>query len=87
MGHPVITSNYGSMAEVAEKGGCLLVDPRNVDDARASDGAALTTTTCACGKLRDEALGSDGGTWDGYAGQLWDFFTEEAVDERLESAL
>ena len=26
-GTPVITSNFGSMAEVAEKGGCLLVDP------------------------------------------------------------
>jgi FkbM family methyltransferase len=31
-GTPVITSSYGSMAEVAEQGGCLLVDPRDVNE-------------------------------------------------------
>ena len=28
------------------------------------------------GKLRREALGVDRGTWEGYANELWRFFTE-----------
>jgi FkbM family methyltransferase len=85
-GTPVITSDYGSMAEIAERGGCVLVDPRNVDALERAM-ALLLDDDLALAKLRDEALGSDGGTWDSYASQLWDFFTEGPVDERLESAL
>src|SRR5690606_21981332 len=28
-GTPAVTSGFGSMAEIAEDGGCLLIDPRN----------------------------------------------------------
>jgi glycosyltransferase involved in cell wall biosynthesis len=31
-GRPVVTSNRGSMAEIARHGGCLLVDPTSVDE-------------------------------------------------------
>jgi FkbM family methyltransferase len=85
-GTPVITSDYGSMAEVAERGGCVLIDPRNVDALERAM-AFLLDDDLALAKLRDEALGSDVGTWDSYASQLWDFFTDRAAEERLESAL
>ncbi len=79
-GTPVITSNYGSMAEVAEKGGCLLVDPRNVDELEHAM-AELLDDDDALNRLRAEARGVDTGTWEGYASQLWNFFFQEAVDE------
>lgn len=84
-GTPVITSNYGSMAEVAEKGGCLLVDPRDVDELTRAM-ALLLDDDEALVSLRDEALGVDTGTWEVYASQLWDFFTTAAVEEKLKIA-
>jgi glycosyltransferase involved in cell wall biosynthesis len=83
-GTPVITSNYGSMAEVAEKGGCLLVDPRSVDElARAM--SLLLDDDDALSKLREEALSVDTGTWERYANDLWNFFTEARGEEQLGS--
>jgi FkbM family methyltransferase len=84
-GTPVITSNYGSMAEVADRGGCMLVDPRNVDALERAM-AILLDDDDALGKLRDEALRVDTGTWENYAGQLWDFLTEKAAREQHQSA-
>ena len=83
-GTPVITSNYGSMAEAAEKGGCLLVDPRNVDELERAM-ALLLQDDDALEKLRDEASRVDTGTWEGYAGSLWDFFTAESRQANPES--
>jgi glycosyltransferase involved in cell wall biosynthesis len=74
-GTPVITSNYGSMAEVAEVGGCVLVDPRNVDELERAM-ALLLESDAELQRLRDEAARRDTGTWDLYASRLWTFFTE-----------
>jgi glycosyltransferase involved in cell wall biosynthesis len=81
-GTPVITSNYGSMAEVAEQGGCLLVDPRNVDEVGDAMSLLLHDDE-ALNKLREEALGIDARTWEAYASELWDFLTGANGTDRL----
>ncbi len=71
-GTPVITSNYGSMAEVAEYGGAVAVDPRSLTDVA----DAMRTLLCEDGELarltaqigQREAL-----DWDGYAAQTWNW--------------
>jgi glycosyltransferase involved in cell wall biosynthesis len=84
-GTPVITSNYGSMAEAAEKGGCVLVDPRNVEElVRAM--SLLLNDDDVLNKLREEALSIDTGTWESYANELWDFLTGAGREERLPQA-
>jgi glycosyltransferase involved in cell wall biosynthesis len=82
-GTPVITSNYGSMAEIGEKGGCLLVDPRSVDELERAMSLLLEDDD-ALSKLRDEALSVDTGTWERYANDLWSFFTGTGGEEQLE---
>jgi FkbM family methyltransferase len=84
-GTPVITSNYGSMAEVAEKGGCLVVDPRNVDELERGM-ALLLEDDDTLEQLRAEASRVDTGTWERYASQLWDFFTEEFPEAQVDIA-
>jgi hypothetical protein len=39
----------------------------------------------ALSKLRDEALSVDTGTWERYANDLWNFFTEARGEEQLGS--
>jgi FkbM family methyltransferase len=82
-GTPVITSNHGSTAEVAEKGGCLLVNPRDLGELERAM-ALLLDDDEVLGKLRDEALRIDTGTWDSHARRLWDFLTEETDGQPLE---
>jgi glycosyltransferase involved in cell wall biosynthesis len=74
-GTPVITSSYGSMAEVGSRGGCLLVDPRNVDELERAMRRLLDDND-ALAKLRDEALALDTATWERYADDVWSFLTE-----------
>lgn len=74
-GTPVITSNYGSMAEIAEGGGALLVDPRDVGDLEERMRQVLTNDELY-ERLRREALARDFGSWDDYARDVWDFFTQ-----------
>jgi glycosyltransferase involved in cell wall biosynthesis len=83
-GTPVITSNYGSMAEAAEKGGCLLVDPRSVDELERAMSLLLDDDD-ALSKLRDEALSVDTGTWERYANDLWSFFTEAGGEDLFQN--
>lgn len=71
-GTPVITSNFGSQAEIAESGGCLTVDPRNDAELTAALRAALTDDDLIT-RLRAEAASRPVRTWDEYAGELWDF--------------
>ena len=71
-GTPSITSNYGSMAEIAQGGGALLVDPRSVDDIEEKMRQLLTDGDLL-ERLRTEALGRDLGTWDDYARDVWSF--------------
>lgn len=69
-GTPVIASRYGSMAEVADGGGCILVDPR--DDAQVADAMRmLLTNQGELARLRQEASSRVMRSWDDYAVDLW----------------
>jgi glycosyltransferase involved in cell wall biosynthesis len=69
-GTPVITTRYGSTAEIARAGGCLLIDPRDDDDiARAL--RSLLTDSELHARLVSEARARPAESWDGYAQLLW----------------
>jgi hypothetical protein len=69
-GTPVITTNYGSIAEIAVGGGCLPVDPRD-DEAIAAAMRLLLTDQDELRRLRSEASHRTTRTWDDYAAELW----------------
>jgi glycosyltransferase involved in cell wall biosynthesis len=69
-GTPVITTEYGATAEIAQDGGCLLVDPRDEDEiaeaiARLLDDDDLHDRLAAAAGARRHA------TWAEYAAALW----------------
>jgi glycosyltransferase involved in cell wall biosynthesis len=76
-GTPVITSNYGSMREIARHGGALLVDPRN--DAAIADALRGLLRDP---NLRNELAGQAGRhpqrSWDEYAEQVWRYLVVDA---------
>jgi glycosyltransferase involved in cell wall biosynthesis len=77
VGTPVVTTQYGSMAEIAAGGGALLVDPR--DDA--SIVAALRVLLDGdevLDRLRAEAAARTTSSWGEYADGLWSFFVDPA---------
>ena len=78
-GTPVITSNYGSMAEIAAGGGALTVDPRNVDGLEAQMRRLLTDDDLV-EALRREARARDMGNWDDYARTVWQYLTATTDD-------
>lgn len=74
VGTPVITSRYGSMREIGEAGGTLMVDPRVDHDIatamqRLLDDDALHDTLAGQARLRTPR------SWDAYATETWDFLT------------
>ncbi|MCC2312921.1 glycosyltransferase family 4 protein [Cellulomonas xiejunii] len=69
-GTPVVTSSYGSLAELARDGGCLTVDPTD-DDAVTEAMHALLTSPDLLERLRGEARQRPRRTWDDYARDLW----------------
>jgi glycosyltransferase involved in cell wall biosynthesis len=69
-GTPAVTTRYGSTGEIAERGGCLLVDPRDDHDLAAAM-RRLLTDGGTYAKLKEEAVRSAGRTWDAYAAELW----------------
>jgi len=71
-GTPVITSNFGSQAEIAGLGGCLMVNPRDDDDITAAV-RRLLTDPVELERLRAEAAARPVRRWDEYAEELWDF--------------
>jgi len=71
-GTPVITSNFGSQLEIAELGGCLVIDPR-VDDDVTDAMRRLLTKPDELQRLRAEAVARPVRTWDEYASELWAF--------------
>ncbi len=75
-GTPVITSNFGSQAEIAALGGCVTVDPRNDDEITAAM-RRLLTDPAELERLRQEAAARPVRTWDEYADELWDFLVAE----------
>lgn len=75
-GTPVITSNFGSMREIARSGGALLVDPRDVHDIADALRRLLTDEA-----LRDQLAGDAGQvprrSWDQYAAETWSYLVPE----------
>lgn len=78
-GTPVLTSSFGSQAEIARGGGCVTVDPRD-DDAVTAALRVLVTDAEERARLAAEARSRPRRTWDEYAAELWEFFmpTEDA---------
>ena len=75
-GTPVITSYHGSMAEIAEDGGgCLVVDPRDVD-ALEAEMERLLTDDQLLERLRVDAAARPRRTWREYADGVWSFLVE-----------
>jgi glycosyltransferase involved in cell wall biosynthesis len=73
-GTPVVTSGYGSMAEIAAGGGAILVDPR--DDRSIANGMrTLLTDPAAHDHLSAEARARPVSTWDDYADRVWTTLT------------
>jgi glycosyltransferase involved in cell wall biosynthesis len=69
-GTPVVTSNFGSMAEIAAGGGCITVDP--ADDCSVADGIRMLLTDDELREtLAAEALTRPTRDWEAYAGELW----------------
>lgn len=71
-GRPVLTSRFGSQAEIAAGGGCLTVDPRDDDDVTAGL-RRLLTDPAERTRLAAEAAARTRRTWDEYAEDLWAF--------------
>jgi hypothetical protein len=69
-GTPAITSNFGSMREIAEGGGALMVDPRN-DHELADALRAVLTDDRVHRALVDACRGRTSHGWDEYADRLW----------------
>jgi glycosyltransferase involved in cell wall biosynthesis len=76
-GTPVVTTGYGSLLEIAEHGGCLVVDPRDDDDVTSAIRRLLTEPELLA-RLRQEAVARPVRSWDDYADELWDILVEEA---------
>jgi FkbM family methyltransferase len=75
-GTPVITSDIGSMAEMARGGGGIVtVDPRNVDAVRSAM-ELLLSDDVELERLRTEAKERDLGSWEKYAGAVWQHLVE-----------
>jgi glycosyltransferase involved in cell wall biosynthesis len=77
-GTPVITSDYGSMKEIADdSGGCPLVDPRDDDQIRAAM-RSLLTDGALLAELRRAARTARTKTWDEYAAEAYDYLVTGA---------
>ena len=83
-GTPALVSNFGSLQEIAEGGGCLAVDPRD-DDAILDAMRALLTDGSTLSRLRAEALERPERTWRDYADDLWRFAHDTVLPERASS--
>lgn len=71
LGTPVVTSDFGSVREIAEAGGgALLVDPRD-DHAIADAVERLLTDDAQLERLRAEARSRLHRTWDQYCDEAW----------------
>jgi glycosyltransferase involved in cell wall biosynthesis len=69
-GTPVITSDFGSTAEIGADGGCLLVDPRD-DDAITNALRRVLTDSKYMDSLRNQIEKRKHRTWADYADGLW----------------
>ena len=79
VGTPVLTSRWGSMAEIAEAGGALLVDPRQ-DPEIIAGLRQLLQDDDLYERLRAEAGAFETRTWDDYAAETWEYLVTTADD-------
>ena len=70
LGVPALTSNYGSLAEIAALGGCVTVDPRDDEQILAAMRTMLTDDALI-ERLRAEAAAIPSRGWKDYADELW----------------
>ena len=77
-GTPAITTNYGSTREIAERGGCLMVDPRSDEEVHDAM-RTLLTDHAVRERLATEARGIPLRTWDEYASELWKVLVDDVV--------
>lgn len=75
VGTPAITSDFGSMAEIASEGGAIMIDPHD-DRAISRAMRTLLENDEAHQALVSAALARPVRTWDDYASELWDFLVE-----------
>jgi glycosyltransferase involved in cell wall biosynthesis len=74
-GTPVITSNFGSMRELARHGGALLIDPRH--DQQLTDALRqLLVDQPLRDRLAAEAAHLPPRTWDDYAASSWAYLVD-----------
>ncbi len=74
VGTPAITSRFGSMREIAEGGGALMIDPHD-DSAIAGAMRTLLLDDAVHAELREQAAARPARTWDEYATEAWDALT------------
>ena len=67
---PAVTSDYGSTAEIARDGGCVVVDPRS-DDAITAAMRDLLTDDELHARLVAECYARPARTWSDFADDLW----------------
>jgi glycosyltransferase involved in cell wall biosynthesis len=79
-GTPVITSDFGSMRELASRGGALLVDPRR-DQSLTDALRRLLTDRSLRDRLALEASQLPQRTWDDYADELWHYLVNATRPE------
>jgi glycosyltransferase involved in cell wall biosynthesis len=78
LGTPVITTSYGSTAEIADGGGAITVDPR--DDAALTQAMErLLTSDEDVDRLRAEIRGRRERSWQDYADELWGAIVEPVL--------
>ncbi|MCU1476235.1 MAG: hypothetical protein JWQ64_928 [Subtercola sp.] len=70
VGTPVLTTSYGSTAEIAADGGCLTVDPRD-DDAIAVAMGQLIDDDALLARLTQEIDDRNHTSWGDYAETIW----------------
>lgn len=80
-GTPAITSNFGSMLEIAADGGALTVDPHD-DHAIAAAIRTLLFDDVVHDRLSAQALSRPVRTWDDYASEVWDLLVEQRQRSR-----
>jgi glycosyltransferase involved in cell wall biosynthesis len=70
LGVPVVTSDFGSLDEIARVGGCLQVDPRD-DTAIVDAMRRLLTDDALHASLVEDIARQRPKTWRTYADEIW----------------
>jgi glycosyltransferase involved in cell wall biosynthesis len=82
-GTPVITSDFGSLGELAAGGGVRTIDPHD-DLALVGAMRDLLVDDVELEKLRDQILQRPTRDWDDYAGELWSALVTPLVTAGVE---